>query len=228
MRTHARPAPVAAVLPAEARDKPCFAHLTSTTPASAVGDGHAGGARRTAAGRLPQCALRAAAAVHGPRRPHALPRLWRCHGLWLLPGTVSRACALVSTLTLYPAIEVQPWRQNAVTSLVVTAHLNFYITPAAALCSQPVDWRSALQCLPDRLAACLVATSHSNPTLAANRLAPPLPQVGQTNIEKRVLKAEKTAARRALVPVLQAEEDRRCAFDISHCGKSFIYCNPKT
>ncbi len=140
----------------------------------------------------------------------------------------SRGLVLVSTLTLYPAIEVQPWRQNAVTSLVVTAHLNFYITPAAALCSQPVDWRSALQCLPDRLAACLVATSHSNPTLAANRLAPPLPQVGQTNIEKRVLKAEKTAARRALVPVLQAEEDRRCAFDISHCGKSFIYCNPKT
>jgi NADH dehydrogenase (ubiquinone) 1 alpha subcomplex subunit 13 len=33
--------------------------------------------------------------------------------------------------------------------------------------------------------------------------------VGQTNIEKRALRAEKTAARRALVPVLQAEEDRR-------------------
>ena len=35
-------------------------------------------------------------------------------------------------------------------------------------------------------------------------------QVGQHNQERRVLKREKMDARRALVPVLQAEEDRRC------------------
>mmetsp|Transcript_40510 Transcript_40510/g.72763 ORF Transcript_40510/g.72763 Transcript_40510/m.72763 type:complete len:144 (-) Transcript_40510:168-599(-) len=33
--------------------------------------------------------------------------------------------------------------------------------------------------------------------------------VGQTNIQKRADRAEKEAVRRALVPVLQAEEDRR-------------------
>lgn len=34
-------------------------------------------------------------------------------------------------------------------------------------------------------------------------------QIGQTNIEGRRNKAEKFEARKALVPVLQAEEDRR-------------------
>lgn len=34
-------------------------------------------------------------------------------------------------------------------------------------------------------------------------------QVGQTNIERRAHRAEKFAARKTLVPVLQAEEDRR-------------------
>ena len=34
-------------------------------------------------------------------------------------------------------------------------------------------------------------------------------KVGQTNIERRALKEEKRAVRAALVPVLQAEEDRR-------------------
>lgn len=34
-------------------------------------------------------------------------------------------------------------------------------------------------------------------------------QVGQTNIEGRKVKQEKYEARKALVPVLQAEEDRR-------------------
>lgn len=34
-------------------------------------------------------------------------------------------------------------------------------------------------------------------------------QVGQTNHEKRAAKAEKKAARFAIMPILQAEEDRR-------------------
>ena len=34
-------------------------------------------------------------------------------------------------------------------------------------------------------------------------------QVGQTNHERRAIRAEKLAARSVLVPVLQAEEDRR-------------------
>jgi NADH dehydrogenase (ubiquinone) 1 alpha subcomplex subunit 13 len=34
-------------------------------------------------------------------------------------------------------------------------------------------------------------------------------QVGQHNLEKRVLKGEVVAARKSLVPFLQAEEDRR-------------------
>lgn len=34
-------------------------------------------------------------------------------------------------------------------------------------------------------------------------------QVGQTNIERRAYREEKHVARRTLVPVLQAEEDRR-------------------
>lgn len=38
-------------------------------------------------------------------------------------------------------------------------------------------------------------------------------QVGQTNHERRAVRAEKQMARLTLVPVLQAEEDRRCA----HC-----------
>ena len=40
---------------------------------------------------------------------------------------------------------------------------------------------------------------------------PAWPQVGQTNHERRANKEEKLRARRTLVPVLQAEEDRRCA-----------------
>jgi len=34
-------------------------------------------------------------------------------------------------------------------------------------------------------------------------------QVGQTNHERRAAKAEKKAARFAIMPILQAEEDRR-------------------
>lgn len=37
----------------------------------------------------------------------------------------------------------------------------------------------------------------------------PFMQVGETNHEKRAMKAEKKAARFAIMPVLQAEEDRR-------------------
>ena len=42
-----------------------------------------------------------------------------------------------------------------------------------------------------------------------NQFPAHLIQVGQTNIQHRADKAEKEAVRRALVPVLQAEEDRR-------------------
>ena len=35
-------------------------------------------------------------------------------------------------------------------------------------------------------------------------------QVGQTNHERRAIREEKQMARLTLVPILQAEEDRRC------------------
>ena len=38
-------------------------------------------------------------------------------------------------------------------------------------------------------------------------------QVGEGNKQRRAIKAEKLAMRMAIYPVLQAEEDRRCASD---------------
>ena len=46
-------------------------------------------------------------------------------------------------------------------------------------------------------------------------------QVGEGNLERRAIKAEKTAMRAMLYPVMQAEEDRRRA---PHCAGRNIAC----
>jgi hypothetical protein len=48
-----------------------------------------------------------------------------------------------------------------------------------------------------------------------------LPQVGQTNHERRAIREEKQMARLTLVPILQAEEDRRCT-------PNHLPCHPAT
>ena len=49
-------------------------------------------------------------------------------------------------------------------------------------------------------------------------------QVGETNRERRWLKAEKKTARRILYPVLQAEEDRRYYFLLKRQLSAFRIC----
>ena len=46
-------------------------------------------------------------------------------------------------------------------------------------------------------------------------------QVGEGNLERRAIKAEKTAMRAMLYPVMQAEEDRRRA---AHCVEGYCSC----
>lgn len=61
------------------------------------------------------------------------------------------------------------------------------------------------------LGADAVCLLESHEKMAANVPAVVVAQVGQHNRHRRALKAEKMAMRYAIYPVLQAEEDRRCA-----------------
>ena len=66
-------------------------------------------------------------------------------------------------------------------------------------------------------------SSHLFIFLPCTHLLLPRMQVGETNHEKRAMKAEKKAARFAIMPVLQAEEDRRYGSAL-HLSSSII-CN---
>lgn len=69
-------------------------------------------------------------------------------------------------------------------------------------CGEPVTWQCCMMCCTKK---CIM-------------------QVGQTNHEKRELKAEKRSARFAIMPVLQAEEDRRCVLQLA-CSFNQLACN---